>query len=59
MDEDNNLTHEEMEAKYPGMIIKKCEIFSRVVGYLRPVSNWHKSKQQEFKDRVVYGYKNQ
>ncbi|MFA6437489.1 MAG: ribonucleoside triphosphate reductase [Candidatus Paceibacterota bacterium] len=31
-----------------------CEVYSRVVGYLRPVSQWNKGKQQEFKDRVMY-----
>ena len=28
-----------------------CEIYSRVVGYFRPVSQWNPGKQQEFKDR--------
>ena len=32
----------------------KCEVYSRVVGYLRPVSQWHKGKKQEFKDRKVF-----
>lgn len=32
----------------------RCEIYSRVVGYLRPVKQWHKGKQQEFKDRKVF-----
>lgn len=31
-----------------------CEVYSRVVGYLRPVQNWNKGKRQEFKDRIVY-----
>lgn len=30
---------------------KTCEVWSRVVGYYRPVSGWHKGKQAEFKDR--------
>ena len=30
---------------------KQCEVFSRVVGYCRPVSLWNKGKQAEFKDR--------
>lgn len=29
----------------------ECEIYSRVVGYFRPVKNWNKGKQQEFQDR--------
>ena len=29
----------------------KTEVYSRVTGYYRPVSNWNKGKQEEFKDR--------
>ena len=32
----------------------KCEIWSRAVGYLRPVEQWNVGKQEEFKDRVNY-----
>ena len=28
-----------------------CEVYSRVVGYLRPVQSWNKGKQEEFKMR--------
>ena len=31
-----------------------CEVYSRIVGYLRPVQNWNDAKRQEFKDRVTY-----
>lgn len=31
-----------------------CEIYSRVVGYLRPLSQWHAGKIEEFKNRRVY-----
>jgi len=31
-----------------------CEVYSRIVGYLRPVQNWHQGKQQEFRDRKVF-----
>ncbi len=27
------------------------EVYSRVVGYFRPVQNWNKGKQQEFSER--------
>jgi len=30
------------------------EVFSRIVGYLRPVRTWNDGKQQEFKDRTPY-----
>ena len=26
----------------------KCEVYSRVVCYLRPVQNWNKGKKEEF-----------
>ena len=31
-----------------------CEVYSRVVGYLRPVAQWNDAKQAEFKDRAVF-----
>lgn len=31
-----------------------CEVYSRIVGYLRPVADWNKGKQQEFEDRKTY-----
>lgn len=31
-----------------------CEVYSRIVGYLRPVQNWNKGKRQEFKERKTY-----
>lgn len=31
-----------------------CEVYSRVVGYLRPVGNWHEGKQQEFRERKTF-----
>ncbi len=30
---------------------RECEIYSRVVGYLRPLSNWNDGKKEEFRDR--------
>lgn len=32
----------------------KMEVFSRVVGYYRPVTNWNNGKREEYKDRVEY-----
>ena len=32
----------------------KCEVWSRVVGYLRPTSRWNEGKQEEFKDRKLF-----
>ena len=38
-------------------IEQPCEVYSRVVGYLRPVSQWNEGKQQEFKDRKEFKVK--
>ena len=32
----------------------KCEVFSRVVGYFRPVGNWNDGKQEEFRYRKEF-----
>ena len=32
----------------------KCEVYSRVVGYMRPVNQWNRGKKQEFKDRKMF-----
>ncbi len=29
----------------------RCEVFSRIVGYIRPVSQWNEGKAAEFQDR--------
>lgn len=33
---------------------KKCEIYSRVVGYHRPVQNWNLGKKAEFAERKEF-----
>ncbi len=33
---------------------ERCEVYSRVVGYFRPVQQWNQGKRQEFKDRKNY-----
>lgn len=33
---------------------KECEVYSRIVGYLRPVSQWNAGKQSEYKLREMY-----
>jgi len=39
------------------MVETKCEVYSRVVGYIRPVEQWHEGKISEFKDRVLFNTK--
>lgn len=33
---------------------EETEVYSRIVGYLRPVSTWNDGKQQEFQERTPY-----
>ena len=36
----------------------KCQIWARVVGFLRPVDKWNEGKKAEFEDRKMFGVKN-
>ncbi len=33
---------------------KRCEVYSRVVGYMRPVQDWNDGKQKEFEQRKMF-----
>src|SRR3989338_11412517 len=33
---------------------KETEVYSRIVGYFRPVKQWNNGKREEFKDRLEY-----
>jgi ribonucleoside-triphosphate reductase len=35
---------------------EECEIYSRVVGYLRPVKQWNKGKQEEYNLRKEFSF---
>lgn len=35
----------------------KCEVYSRIVGYLRPVQQWNNGKQSEWDDRKTFDCK--
>ncbi len=41
------------EGKGQNLVIP-TEVYSRVVGYYRPVQNWNTGKQQEFSERNTY-----
>ena len=36
----------------------KCEVYSRVVGYLRPVAAWNKGKKEEYALCKTYDVEN-
>ena len=33
-----------------------CEVYSRVVGFLRPLRNWNKGKRQEERERRTFSW---
>jgi len=35
---------------------ERCNVYSRIVGYYRPVANWNKGKQEEFSKRALFDY---
>jgi len=51
--EEKNLQIEESKKKKKSKRTK-CEVYSRIVGYLRPVSEWNEGKQAEFNDRKAF-----
>jgi Zn finger protein HypA/HybF involved in hydrogenase expression len=34
-----------------------CEVYSRVVGYIRPIQQWHASKREEYRERKPFKIK--
>jgi hypothetical protein len=35
-------------------LVVPVEVYSRVVGYFRPVNQWNKGKKEEFSERKTY-----
>ena len=33
---------------------ERTEVYSRVCGFFRPVQQWNRGKQEEFRERVTY-----
>ena len=33
---------------------QRCEVYSRVVGYIRPIRQWNNGKVAEFNDRKTF-----
>lgn len=44
----------ELKSRKENCLGTKCEVYSRVVGYLRPVSLWNEGKKEEFKIRKTF-----
>ena len=41
----------------PDNMRTKCQRFSRIVGYYRPVNQWNEGKQSEWQDRKLFKIK--
>lgn len=48
----NELTEEQKNKRRT-----KTQIFSRIIGYLRPVDQWNEGMQESFKDRKTFKVK--
>jgi anaerobic ribonucleoside-triphosphate reductase len=55
------MTKRELEKRIEELLVQKehiegekCEVYSRVVGYLRPVEQWNDGKAREFKQRKTF-----
>jgi ribonucleoside-triphosphate reductase len=46
-----------MEGKMDDSKRTKCERYARIVGYLRPLSQWNEGKAEEWKDRKMFKIK--
>ena len=53
-DGQGNLIGKDGKILVPKAKRQKTEVYSRVVGYLRPVSQWNKGKQREFANRKMF-----
>jgi hypothetical protein len=45
---------EELKGELAEVKGTECEVYSRIVGYFRPVKQWNDGKQEEYADRVTF-----
>jgi ribonucleoside-triphosphate reductase len=45
---------EELEQELANVKGTECEVYSRIVGYFRPVKQWNNGKQEEFSEREMF-----
>ena len=53
-DVSGNLVDVNGQVLVPAEQRQKCEVYSRVVGYIRPVGQWNKGKKAEWTDRADF-----
>jgi len=44
----------EMKEKLKNVKGRRCEVYSRIVGYFRAVDSWNKGKREEYNDRKEF-----
>jgi len=47
----NDIKKEQEVVEKSKILAIKAEVYSRVVGYYRPVQDWHEGKREEFNER--------
>ena len=52
--EEMELKLEELRSELANVKGTECEVYSRIVGYFRPVKQWNNGKQEEYADRVAF-----
>lgn len=45
---------EELETRLQQVKGTECEVYSRIVGYFRPVKQWNNGKQEEYTQRETF-----
>jgi len=44
----------ELEQQLRDYILQECEVYSRCVGYFRPIKQWNDGKKEEWSARKLY-----
>lgn len=52
----------EQDDRWQGIVVRDeerqpCEVWTRVMGYMRPVDQFNRGKKQEFRDRKYFSQK--
>ncbi|OHD10620.1 MAG: hypothetical protein A2086_05575 [Spirochaetes bacterium GWD1_27_9] len=45
-----------LEEKLKNVVGTETEVYTRIVGYHRAVTNWNKGKKEEYRDRLTFSY---
>ncbi|MCX7698520.1 MAG: anaerobic ribonucleoside-triphosphate reductase [Candidatus Goldbacteria bacterium] len=45
---------EQLEQELLNVKGTECEVYSRIVGYFRPIKQWNNGKQEEFFEREMF-----